>query len=301
MIHLILASLGFIPWVIYIIVTYYSKNFSQIDHMESAKDFWWYLATIGFVYLIYKIVSMVLHKKKIRFSFWHIAGFSVLHLLIVTITYTAAQITTGSPFFVTWGASSLVLFWHILSLLFYPIFLAFLWRAVGYSILKWIKWWDNILLRIRIGLLIFSSWLLALGFFHVFTFTWLMILCGILTILAVPGWITTYQDIKNKFIEIDQHESDSGSLIGFMNPYLISMEFAFLVVSFYPPYAHRMGRSWCLYELSTYYGQYRIYSWMSLNVYLATYHGKWISLGSDCCERILYQSTWRNTFNDNNY
>lgn len=50
----------------------------------------------------------------------------------------------------------------------YPIFLAFLWRAVGYSILKWIKGWDDILLRIRIGaeisigLFVFAS--LLLGF-----------------------------------------------------------------------------------------------------------------------------------------
>ena len=78
----------------------------------------------------------------------------------------------------------------------------------------------------------FVSLLLAFGFFHMYTLTGLLVICSILTIIAIPGWIITYQDIKNKFIEIDQHESDSGSLIGFMNPYLISMEFAFLVVSF---------------------------------------------------------------------
>ena len=82
---------------------------------------------------------MLLHKKKVRFSFWHLAGFSFLHLLIVTIVYTAAQVTTGSPFFGVGGASSVVLFGHIISLLISPVFLAFLWRAVGYSILKWIK------------------------------------------------------------------------------------------------------------------------------------------------------------------
>ena len=59
-----------------------------------------------------------------------------------------------------------------------------------------------------------------------------MILCGVLTIIAIPGWIITYSDIKNKYIEFDQHEGNSESLIGFMNPRLITAEFAFLVVSF---------------------------------------------------------------------
>lgn len=238
MLQLILASIGFVPWVIYIIVTYYSKNFSQVDHMESATGFGWYLAGVGFIYLIYKVLSLLIHTKKVRFTFWHLSGFSFLHLLIVTIAYTGAQVTTGSPFFGIWGASSVVLFGHIISLLVYPIFLAFLWRAVGYSILKWIKWWDDILLRIRIGaeisigLFVFASLLLAFGFFHTYTLTWLLIICGILTVIAIPGWIATYRDIKSKYIEYDQHESVSGSLIGFMNPRLVSTEIAFFIVSF---------------------------------------------------------------------
>lgn len=109
MLQLILASIGFVPWVLYIIVTYYSKNFSQIDHMESATGFGGYLASIGFVYLIYKTLSMLLHKKKVRFSFWHIVGYSFLHLFILTIIYTAEQVTTSSPFFGIQGASSIVL------------------------------------------------------------------------------------------------------------------------------------------------------------------------------------------------
>ena len=238
MLQLILASIGFVPWVLYIIVTYYSKNFSPIDHMESATGFGWYLASIGFVYLIYKILSMLIHKKKVRFSFWHIIGFSFLHLFIVTISYTSAQTVGGSPFFGTQGASSIVLLGHIASLLIYPLFLAFLWRAVWYSALIWIKWWDSIPLRIRIGaeisigLFIFGSFLLLFGSFDMYTLNWLLTICGILSIFAIPGWRVTYQDIKNRYIEFEQHESNSGSLIGFMNPRLISAEIAFFIVSF---------------------------------------------------------------------
>jgi hypothetical protein len=91
------------------------------------------------------------------------------------------QKTTGSPFFGIGGASSIVLFGHILSLLIYPIFLAFLWRAVGYSVLHLIPGWRDIVLRIRIGaelsvgIAIFATGLLTLAVFHLFTLTGLLI------------------------------------------------------------------------------------------------------------------------------
>lgn len=144
MLQLILASFAFIPWVIYIILTYYSHDFSQIDHIESATGYGGYLFAIAVVYFIYKTISLMRSGKKVRFSFWHITGFSFLQILMVTVAYTATQSTTGSPFFGNGGASSIVLFWHILSLLVYPIFLAFLWRAVGYSVLRWILTWEDI-------------------------------------------------------------------------------------------------------------------------------------------------------------
>ena len=72
MLQLLLASLGFVPWLIYIILTYYSTSFSKIDHIESATGYSGYLLGIGFVYLFYKIASMMLNERKVRFSFWHI-------------------------------------------------------------------------------------------------------------------------------------------------------------------------------------------------------------------------------------
>lgn len=238
MLQLVIASLGFIPWVFYIIYTYYSKNFSAIDHIETASGYGGYLAAVWFIYLVYKITSLMIHTNKVRFSFWYIFWFSLINLLIITIWYTEFQVTTGSPFFGPGWASSFVLFWHVLSLLIYPLFLAFLWRAIWYSILKFIKWWNDIALRIRIGaeisiwLAVFSSWLIIIGALHIFTLTWLLILCTILAIIAIPGWIMTYRDIKNKYIEFDQHETNSDTLVGFINPRLITVEFAFMIVSF---------------------------------------------------------------------
>lgn len=239
MYQLIIASIGFIPWVMYIIITYYSKNFSSIDHIESATGYSWYLMAIWFVYFVYKIASLMIHPKKVRLSFWHIFWFSLLQILILSIAYTESQgAALSTPFFGAGWASSFVLFWHVLSLLVYPIFLIFLWRALGYSILKWIKWWNDIDIRIRIWaelsiwLVIFSSWLLLIGALHIFTLPWFLILCSILVIAAIPGWITTYYDIRNRYLEFDQHETNSDTLVGLMSPRLLSVEFAFMLVSF---------------------------------------------------------------------
>ena len=238
MIQLLLASLGFVPWVIYIIVTYYSKNFSQIDHIEPAVGYGGYLIAIGTTYLIYKIISLTANERRVRFSFWHIAGFALLQVLIVTVAYTASQNTTGSPFFGIGGASSIVLFWHIISLLAYPIFLGFLWRAVGYSILKWVPSWDDISLRVRIGaelsvgLAIFATGLLILGVFHMYTLTGLLIICGMLILIGIPGWIVTYRDIQTRYVEFDQHDTGSDSMLALVSPRLLTAEFAFLIISF---------------------------------------------------------------------
>jgi hypothetical protein len=89
--QLLVASLGFIPWVLYIIITYYSKNFSQIDHIESASGYGGYLLTVGVCYAIYKAISLVLEVKNVRISFWHIFGFSLLHLFIVVVAYTGVS------------------------------------------------------------------------------------------------------------------------------------------------------------------------------------------------------------------
>lgn len=91
--------------------------------MESASGFGGYLFAIGLVYAIYKVSSIIIQKRKVIFSFWHLLGFSILHIFIIAIAYTAAQNTAGSPFFMASGASSVVLFFHIISLLIYPMFL----------------------------------------------------------------------------------------------------------------------------------------------------------------------------------
>ena len=238
MYQLILASLGFIPWVIYIIITYYSKNFSQIDHIESASWYGGYLFSVAAVYAIYKIASIVTQEKKVKFNFWHIAGFALLQIFIVAISYSVWQNVTTSPFFWNTTASGITLFIHIISLLLYPIFLSFLWRATGFSILKYIPNWSQIDLRIRIGaeisigITVFVALLLLVGGTAWYT---LMSLVGIIismSLVSYYGWIETYHDIRNRSIELEQHEKGWDNLFKIINPKLLSIEFAFIFLTF---------------------------------------------------------------------
>jgi hypothetical protein len=51
-------------------------------------------------------------------------------------------------------------------------------------------------------------------------------------IVGVPGWIATYNDIKTRRIEFDQHDGSTDSMLSMINPRLLTAEFAFLIISF---------------------------------------------------------------------
>lgn len=82
------------------------------------------------------------------------------------------------------------------------------------------------------GIVFFVTGLLSFAVFHLFTLTSLLIVCGILLILGIPGWIATYRDISTRYIEFDQHDTTSDSLLAIANPRLLTAEFAFLIISF---------------------------------------------------------------------
>lgn len=67
-------------------------------------------------------------------------------------------------------------FMHIIQFLLYPIFLLFLWRGVGCTILSFFSYWKNYFLRFRVpveialGMGIFTIGLLILGAIGQYTF-----------------------------------------------------------------------------------------------------------------------------------
>lgn len=261
-VQLLLGAAILIPWVINIVKIYYAKTPGLNPHLEydyrsysgfidqliqtdpknlaSFTGLKWYLILLAISYILYKIYTLYRDPKKVQFSFWHIAGFSMLHIAIVSIAYTTVvnlSIGTNNIFFWPMGASAMTLIWHIITLLVYPIFLAFLWRAVGFSALKYIWWWSTFDLRVRIGaeisigILIFSSLLLLIWAFGMLNLTALLTLTFLLTIAGYHGWRKTYQDIRNRRVEFDQHNPEKW-ILELINPRLLTTEFAFLVVTF---------------------------------------------------------------------
>ncbi len=239
MTQLIFASISFIAWSISIILLYYSKSFSGIDHIESTENIWGYLITIFFFYALYKGYTLFLSSgKKIKIWFFGILGIVFLHILILSWFYSSFPEVIQSPLMWWVKPSSVTLFIHIVTLLIYPLTLVYLTRNVGYTILHFVfdDWKKEdmrirVIIEISLGFLIFSSLLLI---FWVFWFYNLNTLYIILAIMAIAGYLwhkETYQDIKTRYIEIENHNLD-GSLVESMNLKLISIEFWFLLLTF---------------------------------------------------------------------
>ncbi len=164
MLQLVFGGISFVLWALYIILTYYSKSYSSIDHIESTTGYGGYLAAILIFYVIYKIITIFfIEKKQLKFNFWHLAGIALLHLFILCIIYTTLPSVQSSPLLGDIKPSSLILFFHSLSLLIYPIALVLITRSAGASVIQFIiKDWESESLRLRflvdisIGLFLFT-------------------------------------------------------------------------------------------------------------------------------------------------
>ncbi len=186
LITLIFGILISLFWGYTVISTYYTGNISHYNlidlttkvdkyHSQATVDtnitilstMGSYFLTVIVIYLLYKAISIFLQHKKASFSFLGIFGFVLLQILLVSIFYT--NLTVNLKQILPKDANSLVLFTHIIQFLLYPIFLLFLWRGVGFTILSFFSYWKNYFLRFRVpveialGIGIFTIGLLILG------------------------------------------------------------------------------------------------------------------------------------------
>ncbi len=236
MTSLLFSAFIFIVWATTIIVTYTSNNTSHQSLIAGADGYIGYVFVLIAVYSAYKIWSLMRSKEKVSWHLGHLLGYFFLQLFLVSLFYTSS-IGKDLSYFFTSAPSGFTLFFHSVTLLLYPLFLAFLWRAVGASILGWIKKWQDHPLRLRVpaetalGLGIFGAGLLFLGGIGHYTFTGLAIFVGILVLASYQGWKMTYRDIRNSRIVYDQH-AQKGTWIDRLQPQLLSAEFAFIIWSF---------------------------------------------------------------------
>lgn len=238
--QLIFSAIGFVLWAIYIIVTYYSTSYSKVNHSESTSGYAGYLTAIIVIYALYKIYTLFFQEKKhIQFNFFHIVGFFLLQFFILCISYTNIEWVSNSPIFWSINPSSIVLLTHSIGLLIYPFVLTLIMRSTGYTLLSLlIENWKGEKLRARVmiettvGFLVFTIGLLILGATWWYTLTGLLSLLGLLTVLSISGWKETYNNIFTASSTFENHDTESGSTIKLLAPRLVSVEIAFMAVSF---------------------------------------------------------------------
>ena len=195
MLQLILSWIGFTVWALYIIMTYYSKTYSSINHIETADGFWGYLAAIIIIYAIYKIYTILFSgKKQLHFTFWHLSGFSLFLFALLCIVYAWLPSVSQSPLIGNTRVSGVTLFLHAIQLLIYPIFLVFLARSLGSTLIGIVfKEWKYEPLRmqflgdIALWFFVFVTGLLILWGTGYYNLTGLVALIILLSSIAIPA------------------------------------------------------------------------------------------------------------------
>ncbi len=234
----LLSSAGFVIWSLSIILMYYSRFYSNVDHIESTNGFLGYIVTIGLFYWGYKLISILSWWKRLSFNFWSILGIIFLHILILSFTYSGFPEIRQSPFMQWTWANWLTLFIHICTLLIYPLLLVLITRGLGFSLANVaLPEWKNIDIRLRVPaeitlwFIVFVIGLLIVGSLWHYTLISLILILICMTLWGYPWHKETYQDIQNRSIEIDNHNFDSWIKAGF-NLKLLSIEFWFFFLAF---------------------------------------------------------------------
>lgn len=184
-----------------------------------------YFGVIGIIYALYKFFISTKKTITTEYTLWQIFGVFLGQLLLTCFLFTNIKFQTES--YSTWiEPNTFTLFFHILQFLFYPIFLVFLWRAIGVSILHFLPTLSlpkklSTMIEITLGILIFSLAIFCLGFFKIFTLTNLIITLALLVACSYLGFKKFWQE--SKIIQIKSSPFSS---------YTISAEITILILNF---------------------------------------------------------------------
>lgn len=239
MLQLILGGLWFVAWAITIILMYYSTFYSSVNHIESATGYSQYLISIVVIYLLYKaLVVFIFPQKQLKFTFLKISGIVLAHIFLIAVFYTSFIDASNSPFMNGTSPSGFTLFFHIITLLAYPITLVFLMRSAGFTLMQFLlKEWREFDMRIRVpveislGFFLFVPFLLLIGWFGYYNLTGLLLILGLFAIGWYIGHKETYNDIKTRSVILENHTLD-GSLVDAVNLKLLSIDFGFFFLTF---------------------------------------------------------------------
>lgn len=213
-------------WLTVMLTYYYAFPFHQ-----SSFDWGYagYVGIIGILYVCYKWYNAFFAEEKIRLTPVGLFGFSLLHLLILSVVFFTIQ---WQPWFL-WMS----LFFKILWYLFLPILFIFVLSGLWRKILWYIDGWKEesgvfqmlsataVWFASFITFLTFFGWI---GFYNLFVVFWLLLWAWLFAYKEI-GWML--QQFISYKIELPNHQSGKW-LYEFLQFRVLTAEFFFLVITF---------------------------------------------------------------------
>ena len=211
-------------------ISIYSYYF-WFGHIENFDGYLGYIIPLMLVYSMYKGSSLLLWKKTLSFSAGALLGYFLIHLLILCCLFFGLnQMSSGE------GIS---LFVQIVWFLLLPLGLIFIcynfWKYIfsRFSVVSELSTWVQTMLYIVLGMMIcitLFSIASFLGLYNIYTFIILVVL------FMVYSYSGLYQSLQSFFqtpvAEIENHNLESDRVIDKVQPYLLSSEFFFIIITF---------------------------------------------------------------------
>ena len=211
-----------------IIMTYYNVF---PFHQESFDGYAWYAIVMLICYISYKLYTLFIQKEQIQFSIFWLIMIGLGHLFVLCCIFFSLS---GYP-----ASAWVVLFFKIITYLLLPTFLAIFSYSVGLKLIKSLSIFDKVWWYTRwvTGLLLGFTFLITflsifsfLGFYNLTVFGALIIV-GIM--LSYREALNLMSNIFEPTIVLKNHDfSQWSSITNKINPYLLSTEFLFLLLTF---------------------------------------------------------------------
>lgn len=244
--HLILSTIALVLWATYIIFSYWKwwTNIGIPHWVEDVQHISTYLITVIVLYAVYKYLQIWIQKTQVRFTFWHIIGFTLIQICILSLIFFELPEIKDYPYIAGLSGWGLILFFWICKFLIFPFFITLLSRSLWFSIISHIlagfgsPHWKDEDIRLRlptetaIWFWVLSLLLLLIWIFGYYTLSGVLMILTLLSIVSYSGWVETWRDIRTRSLRFEWHNPSGTTLLDIFAPKLVSAEIIFLFITF---------------------------------------------------------------------
>ncbi|NUJ98154.1 hypothetical protein HGA92_05215 [Candidatus Gracilibacteria bacterium] len=210
-----------------VVMFFYYVTFSF--HKENFDGYFFYGIFIFLAYIGYKFYYYFKDDKKVIFTPWTLLNLFLIQLFIFCLSFFHFNtIAVGN---------GILLFLKILFFLILPIFLSFLFYSSGYTLLSYKKGFQEegkifkIFISYGIGIFLFISFLSIAGFLGFYTLWSFLIIVLLFLVFSFREFFASFKKIGNLQMVFDNHQFGSDNFIKKFQPYLLSSEFLFLIIT----------------------------------------------------------------------